>query len=85
MSQKTKVIDSTVPTFITTTVVDWVDLFAEPVYCNILDKSLNCRKKKRIEVCILMFMSHIHLIITALDGECKNVDRDSKQFTSKNG
>ena len=27
MSEKYKVIDSTVPTFITITVVDWVDLF----------------------------------------------------------
>ena len=34
MSEKYKVIDSTVPTFITITVVDWVDLFTRPVYCN---------------------------------------------------
>jgi REP element-mobilizing transposase RayT len=85
MSEKYKVIDSTVPTFITTTVVDWVDLFTRPVYCNILDKSLNyCRKEKGLSVHTYVYMtSHIHLIVTALDGELQNVIRDSKQFTSK--
>ncbi|MEC5165224.1 hypothetical protein RCH18_000951 [Flavobacterium sp. PL11] len=39
MSEKYKVIDSTVPTFITVTVVDWVDLFTRPVYCNIFNYS----------------------------------------------
>ena len=47
MSEKYKVIDSTVPTFITLTVIDWVDLFVRPVYYNILDEPLNyCIKKK---------------------------------------
>ena len=41
MSEKYKVIDSTVPTFITITVVDWVDLLVRPVYCTIIDASLN--------------------------------------------
>lgn len=31
MSDKYKVIDSTAPTFITKTIVDWVDLFAKPI------------------------------------------------------
>jgi hypothetical protein len=47
MSEKYKVIDSTVPTFITITVVDLVDLLARPNYCSILDESLNyCIKEK---------------------------------------
>ena len=41
MSEKYKVIDSTVPTFIIITVVDWVDLLICPVYCNSIDDSLN--------------------------------------------
>ena len=41
MSEKYKAIDSTVPTFVTITVVDRVDLFIRPVYCTILDESLN--------------------------------------------
>ena len=39
MSEKYKVIDSTFPTFITTTIVDWVDLFVPPLYEVFLKKS----------------------------------------------
>ncbi|MDR7212426.1 hypothetical protein [Flavobacterium piscis] len=57
MSEKYKVIDSKVPSFIT--IIDWVDLFVRPM------------------------SSHIHLIVTAFDGELQNVIRDFKKFTSK--
>ena len=69
MSEKYKVIDSTVPTFITITVVDWVDLFPRPVYCNILDNSLNyCIKGKGLSVHAYVYMtSHVHLIVSAFD------------------
>jgi REP element-mobilizing transposase RayT len=85
MSEKYKVIDSTAPTFITITVVDWVDLFTRPVYCNILDESLNyCIKEKGLSVHAYVYMtSHIHLIVTAFDGELQNIIRDFKKFTSK--
>jgi len=46
MSEKYKVIDSTEPTFIT--VVDWVDLFIRPVYCNILDESPTGARLQRV-------------------------------------
>ncbi|CAD0005215.1 REP-associated tyrosine transposase [Flavobacterium salmonis] len=85
MSEKYKVIDSTVPTFITITVVDWVDLFIRSVYCDILDESLNyCIKEKGLSVHAYVYMSsHIHLIVTAPDGELQNIVRDFKKFTSK--
>ncbi len=71
MSEKYKVIDSTAPTFITITVVDWVDLFVRPVYCNILDESLNyCIKEKGLSVYAYVYMtSHVHLIATAFEGD----------------
>ena len=83
MSEKYKVIDSTVPTFITITVVDWVDLFVRPIYCNILDESLNyCIKEKGLSVHAYVYMtSHVHLIVTAFDGELQNVIRDFKEYT----
>jgi len=34
MSEKYKFIDIAVPTFITITVADWVDLLVRPIYCN---------------------------------------------------
>ena len=85
MSENYKVIDSTVPTFITITVVDWVDLFVRPIYCSIIDDALNyCIKEKGLSVHAYVYMtSHLHLIVTAFDGELQNVVRDFKKFTSK--
>lgn len=85
MSEKYKVIDSTVPTFITITVVASVDVLVRPNYCTILDESLNyCIKKKGLSVHASVYMtSHIHLTVTAFDGELQNVIRDFKKFTEK--
>ncbi|WP_245574921.1 transposase [Flavobacterium tegetincola] len=85
MSEKYKVIDSTVPTFITITIADWVDLLTRPIYCNIIDESLNyCIEKKGLSVHPYVYMtSHIHLIVTAFEGALQNVIRDFKKFTSK--
>ena len=85
MPEKYKVIDSTVPTFMTTTVVDWVDLLTRPIYNNILDDSLNyCIEEKGLSVHAYVYMtSHIHLIATAPDGELENIMRDFKKYTSK--
>jgi hypothetical protein len=58
MSEKYKVIDSTVPTFITITVVDWVDLLVRSIYCNILDESINyCIKEKGLSVHAYVYMT----------------------------
>lgn len=85
MSEKYKVIDSTVSTFITITVLDWVDLFVRPVYSTIIDDALNYGiKEKGLSVHAYVYMtSHLHLIVTAFDGELQNVVRDFKKFTSK--
>jgi REP element-mobilizing transposase RayT len=81
MSEKYKVIDSTVPTFITITVVDWVDLFVRPNYCTILDESLNyCIKEKGLSLHAYVYMtSHIHLIVTAFDGVLFGILKNSHQ------
>ena len=78
-------IDSTVPTFITITIVDWVYLLTRPIYCNIIDELLNyCIEKKGLSVHAYVYMtSHLHLIVTAFEGDLQNVIRDFKKFTSK--
>ncbi len=85
MSEKYKVIDSTVPTFITLTVTDWIDLFIRPVYTNILDDSLNyCIGHKGLVVHAYVYMtSHLHLIVSSTGEELQNIVRDFKKFTSK--
>lgn len=85
MSEKYKVIDSHQPTFITLTVIDWVDVFIRPEYTKILDESLNyCIAQKGLQVHAYVYMtSHIHAIISSNDEELQNIIRDFKKFTSK--
>ena len=79
--------------FVTTTVVDWVDVFTRPAYSHIVVDSLQyCQEKKHLVVYAWVLMSnHLHMIVS-LDGEMdsdkellelSNVIRDFKKFTSK--
>ncbi len=85
MSHKYKVRDSTQPTFITITVVDWIDLFVRQTYFKILDDSLNyCIAQKGLKVHAYVYMSsHIHLIVSSETKELSDIIRDFKKFTSK--
>ena len=85
MSQRYKVIDSTQPTFVTITIIDWVDLFIRPIYFKILDDSLNyCIANKGLKVHAYVYMSsHIHMIISSNTDELQDIIRDFKKFTSK--
>lgn len=85
MSQRYKVIGSTEPTFVTITIIDWVDLFIRPIYFKILDDSLNyCIENKGLNVHSYVYMSsHIHLILSSYDNELQDIIRDFKKHTSK--
>ena len=84
MSQRYKVIDSAEPTFVTITIIDWVDLFIRPIYFKILDDSLNyCIENKGLNVHAYVYMSsHIHMIISSYDNELQDIIRDFKKHTS---
>ena len=85
MSEKYKVIDSMQPTFITITVVDWVDVFIRMDYFRILNDSLNyCIENKGLKVHAYVYMtSHLHLIVSSDSGNLQDIIRDFKKFTSK--
>jgi len=85
MSQRYKIIDSTQPTFVTLTIIDWVDLFTRPIYFRILDDALNyCTKYKGLNVHAYVYMSsHIHMIVSAHDSALQDIIRDFKKHTSK--
>ena len=85
MSEKYKVVDSSRPTFITITVVDWVDLFIRRRYFKLLDDSINhCIRKKGLVVHAYVYMSsHIHLIVTTKQDNLPEIIRDFKKFTTK--
>lgn len=85
MSEKYKVIDSAVPTFITCTFVQWTDVLIRQKYMSIIDESLLfCIKEKGLRVHYYVYMtSHIHLIITSVKNEIQEIVRDFKRYTNK--
>ncbi len=72
--------------FVTTTVVNWVDIFSRPKYKHIIIESLAfCQKNKGLEIYSWVLMpNHLHFIIGAENLEqVQTVLRDFKKFTSK--
>lgn len=72
--------------FVTTTVVNWVDIFSRPKYKHIIIESLAfCQKTKGLEIYAWVLMpNHLHFIIGAENLEqVQTVLRDFKKFTSK--
>ena len=85
MSQRYKVIDSAEPTFVTITIIDWVDLFIRLIYFKILDDSLNyCIENKCLNVHAYIYRSsHLHMIVSSYDNQLQDIIRDFKKHTSK--
>jgi len=78
--------DSSIPHFITFSVVNWIDIFSRECYKEIIVESLKfCTAEKGLNLHAWVIMSnHVHLIATARDGfELVNIIRDLKKFTSK--
>ena len=74
------------PHFLTTTVVDWIDLFTRKEYCLTLIEALDyCRLNKGLIIHAYVIMpSHLHLILSAKDpARLSDILRDFKQFTSR--
>ncbi len=74
------------PHFLTTTIVDWIDLFTRKEYCLEIIESLKyCQKNKGLVIHAYVIMpSHLHMILsTAGDHKLSDVLRDFKQFTSR--
>ena len=72
--------------FLTTTVVEWVDIFTRPVYRNIILDSLKyCQKEKGLILYTWCLMSnHLHWIASAEDEfVLSDIIRDFKKYTSK--
>ena len=72
------------PYFIIITVVDWAGLFIRPVYKHILIDSLKfCQANKGLVIYSYVIMSsHLHLIVTASNGNLPDVIRDIKRYTN---
>lgn len=78
--------DKNFPYFVTWTIVDWLPVFAQPAYRQIILDSLNyLRTSKRTELNAFVIMStHAHAILWPDDGiNLSDVTRDFKRFTSR--
>lgn len=73
--------------FVTTTVIDWVDVFTRDEYKKIIVESLDfCRRKKGLRIYAWVLMTnHLHLILSHdVDNKhLASVIGDFKKFTSK--
>lgn len=72
--------------FITTTIIDWVDIFTRPTYKHVIVNSLKyCIEHKGLELFAWVIMSnHIHLVARAAENtDLPSIMRDFKKFTSK--
>lgn len=72
--------------FVTTTVVDWIDIFSRAKYKHLVLESLEyCQKKKGLEIYVWVLMTnHLHMIIGAESIDAvQAILRDFKKFTSK--
>jgi len=85
MSERYKVIDSTLPTFVTLTLVGWTDLFNRKIYTEILDEAFTfCIKNKALKIHAYVYMtSNIHLIVSSETNKIQDIIRDFKKYTSK--
>ncbi|MEK7276924.1 MAG: transposase [Chloroflexota bacterium] len=72
--------------FVTCTVVDWLAVFADDVYCQIILNSLAyLREHKRTQLNAFVVMStHLHGVLWPEEGvDLSDVLRDFKRFTSR--
>ncbi|MRX41996.1 transposase [Flavobacterium sp. LC2016-23] len=78
--------DQNLPHFITSTVVDWIDVFSRQTYRDIVIESFDyCIKNKGMILYGYVIMSnHIHLIVQSEDGRLSDLIRDFKKYIAKN-
>jgi len=86
MSEKYKITDSSLPFFVTFTVVQWIDLFTRNEYRNVLIESMIfCQRNKGLMIHAYCIMTnHLHMIISS-NGESslQDIIRDFRSYTSK--
>lgn len=70
--------------FMSFAVVEWVDVFTRPLYCQTFISSLKyCQDNKGLILYAWCLMSnHVHLIASSKNGKLSDVMRDLKKYTS---
>ena len=70
--------------FLTITVIEWINIFTNKEYFDILLNSLKyCQKEKGLIIFGFVFMTnHIHLIVSSEKNNLADIVRDFKSFTT---
>lgn len=70
--------------FITSTIIEWIPIFVDEVYCMFLIDSLKyCRQNKGLKVYYYVIMpDHFHVVINASANKVSGIIRDLKRFMS---
>lgn len=78
--------DQKLPHFITSTVVDWIDVFTRQTYRDIVIDCFDyCIKNKGMILYGYVIMSNpIHLVVQSEEGKLSDLIRDFKKFIAKN-
>lgn len=71
--------------FLTLTIVEWIDLFTRERNRRIIIESLEyCRKNKGLRIWAYVIMTnHVHLLVSAEDGNLSGILRDFKRYTAR--
>ena len=85
MSRKYKFQDQERLYFISTAIIEWIDVFTRPLYKDIVINSLKyCQQHKDLDIYAYCLMTnHLHLIIGTRGRKMEYTLRDMKQFTAK--
>ena len=85
MSKVYSISDQDKPYFITTTVIDWIDVFTRQKYRDIIIDSIkyNIENKGLIVYAYVIMSNHLHFIIQAKHSNLSDILRDFKKHTSK--
>ncbi|MBM4055615.1 MAG: transposase [Planctomycetes bacterium] len=83
MRSRYKIVESSNLYFITSTIIEWIPVFTEKIFCDIIIDSLTyCRQKKGL--CLFAYVvmdNHIHLI--AASETLSETIRDFKSYTAR--
>ena len=85
MSERYKAKDPESKYFITLTIVNWIDIFTRTNHkITILDSLSFCQENKGLIIYSWVLMSsHIHMIVSAREGNLPDIIRDFKKYTAK--
>jgi putative transposase len=85
MSRKYKFVDQSQLYFISTAIINWIDVFTRNTYKDILIDSLKyCQQHKDLDIYAYCIMTnHLHMIIGTRGRKMEDTLRDMKQYTAR--